>query len=153
MKTLVLGVGNPILSDDGAGVRVVEKLKNIISDPGVDFRCESTAGLDLIEVVRGYDRVIIVDAIQTGRRKAGSIMKLAPKDLLREGTVHFSNLHDVDMMTAISLGREIGEQMPECVIIYAIEVENIVDFSESLSADVEKAVPRAAVRIRKELTP
>jgi hydrogenase maturation protease len=153
MKTLVLGVGNPILSDDGVGVRVVEELKNVISDPSIDFRCEPTSGLDLIDVVRGYDKVIIVDAIQTRKEDVGKIMKLLPKNLLGSGTVHFSNMHDVDMATALVLGRELGERMPAEVMVFAVEVANIVDFGEELSPDVKKAVPLAVKRIMAELTP
>jgi hydrogenase maturation protease len=153
MKTLVLGVGNPILSDDGVGVRIVEELKKVISDRDIDFRCESTSGLDIIEMVRGYDKLIIVDAIQTRKMNSGSIMKLAFSDLLDAGTVHFSNLHDVDMATALNLGKEISAKMPEKVIVFAVEVANIVDFSEALSPAVENAVPMAVKRIRKELTP
>jgi len=151
MRTLVLGIGNPILSDDGVGVRVVESLKNGFSDPNVDFRCESISGLDLVEIVRGYDRLIIVDAIQTGKEKAGKIMKLTPSDILGAGTVHFSTLHDVDMLTALRLGKEIGAKMPEDVIIYAIEVGNIVDFCEELTPEVKKAVPKAVRMLRVEL--
>jgi hydrogenase maturation protease len=151
MRTLVLGIGNPILSDDGVGVRVVERLMKGFSDPDVDFRCESVSGLDIIEVVRDYDKLIIVDAIQTGKKRGGEIMKLAPSDLLDAGTVHFSTLHDVDMLTALSLGKEIGAKMPENVVFYAIEVANVVDFGENLSPDVAKAVPEAVRRLRLEL--
>jgi hydrogenase maturation protease len=152
MRTLVLGIGNPILSDDGVGVRVVESLKNEFSDPNVDFRCESISGLDLVEIVRGYDRLIIVDAIQTGKEKVGEVMKLTAKDLSQLGTIHFSTLHDIDMLTALRLGKEIGAKMPERVIIYAIEVEDIVDFCEELTPEVKKAVPEAVNRLKEELS-
>ena len=147
-----MGIGNPILSDDGVGVRVVESLKNEFSDPNVDFRCESISGLDLVEIVRGYDRLIIVDAIQTGKEKVGEVMKLTAKDLSQLGTIHFSTLHDIDMLTALRLGKEIGAKMPERVIIYAIEVEDIVDFCEELTPEVKKAVPEAVNRLKEELS-
>lgn len=146
-----MGIGNPILSDDGVGVRVVESLKNEFSDCDVDFRCESVSGLDIIEIVRGYDRLIIVDAIHTGKANAGGIMKLSPSDLLGAGTVHFSTAHDVDILTALSLGKEIGAKMPDRIVIYAIEVVNVVDFGEKLSPKVKEAVPEAVRRLRMEL--
>ena len=62
-KTLVMGVGNPILKDDGVGIHAVRELKKTLT--GVDYLEESLSGLELIEQFRGYDRIVIIDAVKT----------------------------------------------------------------------------------------
>ncbi|MBE3050465.1 hydrogenase maturation protease, partial [Candidatus Bathyarchaeota archaeon] len=67
---LVLGVGNPILSDDGVGIHVARELKKR-EMPGVDVEELAASGLELLDVVRGYDKVVIIDAIQTTNGRPG----------------------------------------------------------------------------------
>ena len=64
-KTLVIGLGNPIVSDDGVGLRVVQRLKTILADrDDVDVREDYRGGLQLMERMIGYERAIVVDAIR-----------------------------------------------------------------------------------------
>ncbi|MFC1927886.1 hydrogenase maturation protease, partial [Chloroflexota bacterium] len=65
MKALVLGIGNPILSDDGVGIKVAREVEKNLNDPQITVSEASAAGLSLLDSILGYDRVIIVDAIQT----------------------------------------------------------------------------------------
>lgn len=76
-KTLVLGLGNPILSDDGVGLRVAAGLEGRLGE-GVTVIEASLAGLDLLELLSGYDRAIIIDAIQTEGGQPGRIYRLDP---------------------------------------------------------------------------
>ena len=77
MKTLVLGLGNPILGDDSVGFHVIQGLKDKFSHPGLITLMESSAsGLGLLDLITGYDKVIIIDAIQTQGGKAGQIHRL-----------------------------------------------------------------------------
>lgn len=153
MKTLILGIGNPILTDDGVGVLVAERLRELVSDPDIDIREESTSGLDIIEIVKGYDRLIIVDAIKTGKSRSGEIFKLSLNDITENhGLLHFSTLHDVDLVTAIELGRDMGEDIPQKIVVYAIEVENVQDFGDRCTPAVEAAIPKAVELIMKDLS-
>ena len=81
MKTLVLGLGNPILSDDGIGCHVAKFLKDRLKEPGVDVMEASLAGLDFLDLLTAYDRAIIIDAIQTGEGTAGQIYRMEPEAL------------------------------------------------------------------------
>ncbi|MBN2013617.1 MAG: hydrogenase maturation protease [Candidatus Altiarchaeota archaeon] len=151
MKTLILGIGNPILTDDGVGVLIAERLRDVVSDPEIDVREESTSGLDIISLVRGYDRLILVDAIKTGKARVGEILRLSPQDITKEPALHFSTLHDADLMTSLNLGSELGIDIPSEIVIYAVEVENVEEFGEKCTPEVEKAIPKAVELIKEEL--
>jgi hydrogenase maturation protease len=148
MKTIVLGLGNTLLRDDGVGICIVEKLRGEVKRPGVDMREEAVAGLGIIDLIRGYDKLILVDAIKTENGRVGSIYKLCLDDL---PTLHFSTQHDVSIPTALELGREIGEDMPKEIVIYAIEVENTTEFGSMFTPAVENAIPEAIELIKGEL--
>ncbi len=71
-KTLVLGMGNPILGDDGVGVRIAQEVQVALpADAGVDVSEACVGGLSLMERMVGYDTVILVDALCTGSRASG----------------------------------------------------------------------------------
>ena len=148
-KTLVLGIGNPILKDDGIGLRVVEKLEGLFYDPRVTFLQTTLAGLNLLDLLSGFDRAIIVDAIQTGGR-LGQVYRFSPQDFM---TRHeFPYLHNIDFFQTLLLGRMLTENMPEKVVIVAIEVKDVSDFGEGLTPEVESAIPDAVDQVLSELT-
>ncbi len=148
MKTVVLGLGNTILGDDGVGIYIAENLKKEVESPEVDIREAETSGLGVIDLIVGYDKLILVDAIKTENGRVGEVYKLSLDDL---PTLHASTPHDIDLNTAIELGGKIGEDMPKEIVIYAVEVENITEFSSRCTPQVEKAIHRVVKLIKKEL--
>jgi len=138
MKTLVLGLGNPILGDDGVGFCVVEELKKIIQRKDVTLESAALAGLELLDLLSGYDRVIIIDAIQTGGRP-GRIYRLSPDSL--QTTSHAGTPHDVNFATALELGKKLNIPLPRKMDILAIEAADVTSFKETLTPDVAMAVP------------
>ena len=150
MKVLVLGVGNPILSDDGVGIHVARELKKR-KLPGVEVEELAASGLELLDVVRGYDKVVIIDAIQTTKGKPGELHVLEEKDF--EKSIHGSSPHGINIATALALGRKlVPNEMPRDVIFFAIEAEDLVNVSEKLTPKVAKALPRIVEQVKKELT-
>jgi hydrogenase maturation protease len=149
MKTLVLGLGNPILCDDGVGCRIAAALQQKIHDPDIDIREESIAGLDLLELLSGYGRAIIIDAIQTGKGKPGRVYRLGPEALAQ--TRHATTPHDVNLATALELGEKLKLKLPREIIIFAIEVEDVTTFSEECTSAVLKAVPKCVEMVAREL--
>ncbi len=143
MKTLVLGVGNPLLKDDGIGIHVVRELEKEVD--GADFKEASVSGLELVEMLRGYERAIIVDAVKTRDGVPGKIYKLTPNDI---PTMHGISPHDVDFRTAIEFGEKFIGEMPERIEIYGIEVENVTEFGEGLSRDLKKSLPAIIKEIK-----
>ncbi len=149
MRTLVLGLGNPILSDDSVGFRVIEALENRYYEPEVTVMATGLAGLGLLDLILGYDKVIIIDSIQTKEGNVGQIYRLNADDFAT--TRHAASPHDVNLATALELGRRLGLAMPREIIIFAIEVQDVTTFGESCTPQVEQAIPRAVQMVAREL--
>lgn len=150
MRTLVLGVGNPILSDDGVGVHIARMLKER-KIKGVTVEELAASGLELLDEVRGYDKVIIIDAIQTKGGRPGDLHILDEKDF--ERAVHGSSPHGINIATALALGRKlVPHEMPRQVVFFAIEAEDLVNVSEKLTRKVAAAIPGIIKNIEKELS-
>ncbi|MGB2582378.1 MAG: hydrogenase maturation protease [Thermoplasmata archaeon] len=144
-RTLIVGVGNPILSDDGVGIHVARKLRDLGLE-GVDVEELPASGLELLDMVLGYDRVVIVDAIVTDEGRPGEFHVLEENTF--ERTVHGSTPHGINIATALAMGRKIvPEKMPKEVFFVAIEAEDIVNVSESMTPAVAAAVPSIVDRI------
>lgn len=142
-KTLVLGLGNPILSDDGVGVRVALALAHRLPpDSGIEISEASVGGLELMERLVGYDRVILIDAMKTGTHPPGTVQRMSLDGLHRiSPTQHSASAHDTSLVTAWQLGQAAGLALPRDITILAVEVENIEDFSEEMTPAVTAAVP------------
>ena len=137
MKTIILGLGNPILTDDAIGFRMVQELKEEI--PDLEVSEVSEAGIALLDHVIGYDKLIIIDSIKTGKGKPGELYKLELEDL--KPTMDFSSSHSVDIATAFKVGEGLGYRMPKHVSIYAVEVRDNTTFGERCTEEVEERIP------------
>ena len=149
MKTLVLGIGNLILSDDGAGIKVAHDVANLLNNPQVIVAETSGAGLSLLDSIVGYDKVIIIDAIQTKKGKAGQIYRMKPEDF--SFAKHFSSPHQINLVTALELGKMLHLMMPQEITILAVEAKDITSFSEKCTPEVEQAIPEAVKMVLAEL--
>ena len=146
MSTLVLGIGSPIMSDDSVGLRVAEEVRSLGLE-GVDVQDHSTSGLDVIEIVLDYDRVIVVDAIITGRFPPGTSRILTTEDFSH--TVSSGSPHEINIFTAIELGRSVHPgRMPREIILLAVEVVDVMTVSEDMSPEVENAIPEIVEKVR-----
>lgn len=146
MKTLVVGLGNPILGNDGVGWKVVEEIqRQLPADAPVDVTCLSVGGLGLMEHLIGYQRAILVDAFARGKNdQIGSILVLKLSDLPNYSAFHTTSTHDTSLQNAIELGKSMGAQLPEDIKIVGISIDRIEEFGETLSQPVADAVPFAA---------
>ncbi len=148
MKTLVVGLGNPILGDDGAGWKVAEevaqRLPKSAQTSEVSVDCASLGVLSLMEHLIGYERAIVIDAIGTGQKPIGAVYQFQLDELYDPTSGHTTAAHDVSLMTAIQIGRSLGAALPARIDVVAIESPYVYDFSEHLTPPVAAAVPRAA---------
>ncbi len=151
MKTLVLGLGNPILSDDGVGIYVVRAVAAQAPVADVDFQEANIGGLRLLEVIAGYDRLILVDAIQTPAGAPGQVYCLSPHDL--RTSLHAGSTHDLSFQGALAWGRQMGLALPsdDAITIIAIEAADVLTFGESLTPAVAAAVPNAVAAVWEKL--
>jgi hydrogenase maturation protease len=142
MRTLVLGLGNPLVSDDSVGLRVAAELKRRLADrPDLEIGEDYWGGLRLMERMIGFDRAVVIDAICTGA-PPGTIHRLTPDAV---PTQRSASAHDVNLPTALAFGRRAGAKLPadENVLLVAIEAEDILTFSEECTPAVQAAVGRA----------
>jgi len=150
MKTLILGLGNPILRDDGVGVHVARALQPLLAGhDDVVVEEASLGGLRLLDALAGYGRAILVDAIMTRGGRPGDVYHLSSEQF--QSCLHVSSSHDVDFGTALAAGTWLGMKLPRELRIVAIEVENVVDFGEEMTPAVAAAVPRAVEAVLLEL--
>lgn len=150
-SVLVLGLGNPLLGDDGVGWRVAEAVREEIARPDcsipdsqlIEIDCHAGGGLSLMERLAGYGHAILVDAIDVRRGPPGSVYCFPLHELPDPGLGHLGSSHDTSLQTALELGASLGLTLPERIMVVAVESPNVYDFSEQLSPPVAAAVPRA----------
>ena len=124
MKTLVLGIGNDILGDDGVGIHIVREAAKHISSGDVIVEETGAAGLSLLERIKGYERLIIADAILTDNTEVGKIHRLTLKDLAK--TNDSITPHEAALRTTLEIGNSLfpGE-MPRDVVVFAVQTHDV----------------------------
>lgn len=166
-KTIIIGLGNPILGDDGVGWKVAEQVKQRIESDALPMRplgskkvhrirsaevdCAALGGLSLMERLVGYQRVILVDSMETGQGPEGSVRVFPLEALSNPSAGHSTAIHDTSLMTALEMGRKMGMDLPASVTVVAVEAKNVYDFSEELSPPVAAAVPAMVEAVLEEL--
>ena len=151
-STLVLGMGNPILSDDGVGLLVAERLRESPLPESVEVVQSEVGGLRLLELVRGFTRVIIIDALRSpaeSGRHPGEVHRYEAKDF--KGGHRYGSAHSIGLDTALEIGHKLGYDMPGEVTVFAIEAEDVETFGEDLSPPVAAAAERVFALVRKEV--
>ncbi len=152
MRTLVLGLGNPLLGDDGVGWRVAEEIAKRVGaadrpSPQVEVDYHAGGGLTLMERMVGYDRVIIIDAMNLGQGPAGSVTCFRLDELADPFAGHLASSHETNLQTAMQFGRSVEATLPKDILIVAIESPHVYDLSETLTPPVAQAVPLAVQQV------
>jgi hydrogenase maturation protease len=148
VKTLVLGLGNPLLGDDSVGLMVAVRVRERLAGrPDVEVAEEGAGGLRLMERLTGYDRAVLVDACVSGGAP-GTVLRLDPDERPTQRT---AIAHGIDLPRALALGRSLGLPMPSTVRIVAIEAESVLEFRESMTPAVAAAVKPAVAAVLEEV--
>ena len=149
-KTIILGVGNPILRDDGVGIHVAEELKKHIRKPGVTIDSAFTGGMNLLDLMVDHDRAILIDAVKIENKKLGDVGLFGLGEL---SALHTCNPHDVSLLQAIDLAKKLGEnRIPTDIKVVGINIgEPGCEFGEELSSEIAKAIPKAIELVKKEV--
>ncbi|HUT98646.1 MAG TPA: hydrogenase maturation protease [bacterium] len=148
-RTIILGLGNPLMTDDAVGILVARALHARLADPNAVLREASVAGIELMELLVGFDRAIIIDAVQTDDGKPGDWYRLdAPSEI--SGELPQSS-HRFGVFEGLELGRRLGLDMPEEIRIYAVEAPDPFTFGEGLSPALAAALPAIVEGIYREL--
>jgi hydrogenase maturation protease len=152
MKTIVIGLGNPILGDDGVGWRVAEEVRKRLPSPPVplpqgegslvDVEVLSLGGISLMEQLIDYERAIIIDAL-AAEQPDGSVIVSKLSELPDYSALHTTSVHDTSLQNALKLGKIMGANLPEDVTVIGITTDHVYDFGEELSPAVAAAIPKA----------
>ena len=140
-RTVVLGLGNPVLSDDGVGLAVAAEVKRLLAEepiPGVDVLASTRAGFELIDLLRGYARAIIVDCLTLPDPVPGRVRRLGLDDVA--GSARLINAHEISVAVAFRLAQQLAIPMPGEVEILAVEAADTSTIAEGLTPAVAAAV-------------
>ncbi|MFC1737055.1 hydrogenase maturation protease [Candidatus Hydrogenedentota bacterium] len=149
INTILVGLGNPFMCDDAVGIVVARRVHSQIKDNiNLDLAEASVGGLDLIDILTGYDQAIIIDAVQTENGKPGDFYILDLPDLGEGQTPAMS--HHVGLLEGLELANRLGVKMPRDLRIYAIEVADPYTFVTSMTSSVEAAIPEVVETIVKD---
>jgi hydrogenase maturation protease len=151
-RTIVIGLGNPILGDDGVGWRVVDEVETLVGAardagrplPAVDVERLGVGGLRLMEYLTGYETAILVDAAEFPDRPIGEVRSCPFDELDDYAAGHLDSAHDASLKTALAFGRRLGAELPNTIQAVTVQAHRTDEFSEALSPEVAAAVPEAA---------
>jgi hydrogenase maturation protease len=144
---LVLGVGNILLSDEGVGVRVIEELQKLQLPECIEIVDGATRAMELVDIMRGRKRVIIVDALDADA-EPGAVFKFGP-DQLAETRKMSVSVHDIGVYEAIFL-LSLTAELPEDITFYGIQPGSL-ELHEGLTKDVNAAAGKVIEFILKDL--
>lgn len=145
-RLAIIGIGNPMMGDDGIGPRLISELQG--SDLGVDLIDMGTGGMQLVHVLAGYGSVIIIDSADMNL-SPGESRVFSPEEVVSLKETRAYSLHDWDLMRSIDISRELGEA-PERILILAVQPGSL-DMREGLSPEVEKGIPGYIEELRTAL--
>lgn len=144
---LVLGLGNSLLRDEGIGVRVAEEMTDL--GPDVEVRNGATLGMGLFDLIKGYEKTIIVDAVDMGKAP-GTLARFTAEKVLGLPELRSFSLHEFGLLEVLKLGQSLGEDFKNVIIIGVQPKE--VQRSEFLSSEVEAAIPEIVKMIKQEVS-
>jgi hydrogenase maturation protease len=147
VRTLILGLGNPILCDDAAGLQAARQLYKLMGDEDVDLVEASLAGMQTVQLLSAYDRAVVIDVVQDETR-VGEVWRLDSDDL--EGGLSTSS-HGIGLGQALRLARLTGLPVPGQMLIYAIAAADTHTLGESLTPQLGQALPAIVRRIAADL--
>lgn len=148
ITTLVLGLGNTIMSDDGIGPKVIEQLQQNAGLPeGVVLLDGGTLGLDLLPHLEGVQRLIIVDAVEIGQL-AGTCVRLAGDDVPMALETKLSP-HQMGMKDLLAVARLMG-QLPDEIVLIGVQPA-CLEMDTELTPPVAAALPILVAMVQTEL--
>ena len=145
-QNVVVGLGNEIAGDDGVGIAAARELERVLAGRAdIDVIALPWAGFALLDVLRGRTRAAIIDCLATGDHPPGTVVPITESDLA--GSVRLNSFHDISYPTVMSLGREMGWDMPDSIAIWGIEADFVGVFVEGMSPLMAPAIERVVAEV------
>jgi hydrogenase maturation protease len=146
---LVICLGNPLMRDEGVGIRLASQLQIHLADnPDIEVMDLGTGGLSVMHAIKGRKKVVFVDCAIMGQ-SPGSIRRFTPQQVSSTKTRMRYSLHEGDLLNTLELSRSMGE-CPEDIVIFGIEPKEICN-GEGLSSELEKKLQQYIQSILQEL--
>jgi hydrogenase maturation protease len=153
MDTRIIGLGNSILRDDGVGIHAAREIGRRLSAAGlesiVDIVETEVAGFALMELMSGWKRVILVDCIQFDGVEPGAVIQINPDDL--HTSLRLRSVHEIDLSTALELGRRLGFSMPDRLVIFGVQAQDAFTFGETMTEAAERGLEKAVDLVIEEI--
>ena len=150
MGTVIIGLGNPMLSDDGAGAAAARLLNKKLGDcKGITVKEVYAGGFRLMDALVGFERAFIIDAMRTGEHEAGYIRRFSMGDA--PATRNLACSHDAGLDVALDTGRVLGLELPHEITIWGIEAVDVETFGESLAPEILASVEKVVAHMIEEL--
>ncbi|MEW5937133.1 MAG: hydrogenase maturation protease [Candidatus Thermoplasmatota archaeon] len=140
-RAAIIGIGNPLMGDDGAGISVLDIIRGSALPEGVEVIDMGTGGFSLLHLLAELDTAIIVDAVDFGGAP-GEVTTFTPSDVRSAKPCQGLSLHEGDVMKVVSLAQQLG-QCPKRVVICAIQPAEIAP-GRGLSTWVKEHLPLLA---------
>jgi hydrogenase maturation protease len=122
-----------------------------IHRPDVHIEESYVGGLEFLDLLTGYDKAIIIDAVQSGNSQPGEIHRFELGSF--QTTRHVNNPHDLDFTAALELGKALNIELPRDVVIFGIEIKEVTTMSEECTPEVAQAIPACVNLVLNELPP
>jgi hydrogenase maturation protease len=135
-KCLIIGFGSDALSDDGLPVRLINDLKPLFDIKKFNFETSPVGGLELVELLKGYQKAFLIDTQKTGKRRPGEVSTFTPENF--EETFHLSSQHDLSFKDALRLAETMEIPFPEDIQIIAIEIVENKKLSFEFSVEIDR---------------
>ena len=154
MKVIVIGLGNPILTDDAVGIRISEllekKLPDITFPEDTEIRVtqNESGGWDILDLIVGFDVLILIDALLDETLKPGELKWHSDKVYT---SIRLSGIHNMDMFSAIEYGRSLKLKVPGKIFVLGVGVKDVLTFSEKCSPEVEAVIEKGADQVIKKI--
>lgn len=145
-KTLIIGVGNLILKDEGVGIHAIRKLQAFKLPPGVDLIDAGTNTIDILSLIKEAERIIFIDALKGGG-SPGTIYKITPADLMHEAKTPLS-MHEVNLLDVLGMAEKLGVNAH--IVIIGVEPKEIL-WGIELTPEVEEMLPKVIDAVFEEL--
>lgn len=147
IKTIVCGIGNPLLSDDSFGLHVIDHLSQCTHFSHIHFTKNYSAGIDLLYDLESYECAIIVDSVKTGKAAPGTLHEFGLDDIFSYSQTILVDSHGLNLPTVIEMGRQLGYELPKNFRFFGVEGTDFHTFNESPTQEVLKTVPLVSQRI------
>ena len=145
-KTVIIGIGNLILKDEGVGIHVIKKLEAIELPPGVEVIDGGTDAVELLSMFQDFERIIVIDALKAGG-EPGTIYKATPEDIMNDCNRSLS-LHEVGLLDVLGMAKQLGGHGE--VVIIGVEPKEIT-YSMELTSEIEAKIPNIIDAVLAEL--